>query len=308
VKVGVVGCGNVGSTAAYAMALTGAASELILVDMNQDVARAQAEDILHATPFARPIRISAGDYPRLEDSGVIVLACGVGQRTGETRLQLLERNADVFRVVIPQVIKYASQAILLVATNPVDVITHIVTKISGLQPERVIGSGTILDTARFRALIGEHLGIAPLSVHAYVLGEHGDSEVLLWAGAQVSGVPLNDFAAQLNVEITPEVRSRIDDGVRHAAYRIIKGKGSTYYGIGAALAQIVQAIRDDSRRLLTVSCVTKSKEWEGVTFSLPRLVGSSGVMAEVKPYLSLEERKALDRSAQIIRDAEAMLS
>ncbi len=274
-KVGIVGCGFVGSTSAYAMALGGAASEIVLIDLNPKLAQAQAEDILHAVPFAKPARITAGDYTQLEGATVVVLACGVAQRPGETRLQLLERNTRIFTQVVPQVLEYAAEALLLVAANPVDVMTQVVTRISNLPPERVIGSGTMLDTARFRTLLGEHLGVASRSVHAYVLGEHGDSEVLVWSSARVGGVPLFDFAAQVGRPITETVKSQIDNGVRRAAYLIIEGKGSSYYGIGAGLARIVQAIRNDERAVLTLSSL--SMDIEGlneVSLSLPRVLGS----------------------------------
>jgi L-lactate dehydrogenase len=303
-KVGIVGCGFVGSTAAYAMALTGAASELVLVDLNQNLARAQAEDILHATPFGSPVKVAAGGYPDLAEAGVVVLACGVGQRSGETRLQLLGRNVEVFKKVIPLVLNHAPDAILLVASNPVDLITQVVTTISNLSPCRVIGTGTILDTARFRALLGSHLGVAPSSVHGYVLGEHGDSEVLGWSGATVGGVPLADFAGQTGLMLTSEAKSVIDDGVRRAAYRIIEGKGATYYGIGAGIAKIVSALRDDERSLLTVSSVTCGiDDFEGVSLSLPRVVGGQGVIATLRPDLAQAEHAALQKSANLLLGA-----
>jgi L-lactate dehydrogenase len=303
-KVGIVGTGFVGSTGAYAIALKGAATELILVDINKDLARAQAEDILHATPFAAPIRVTDGDYPDLEGAALVVLACGVGQRPGETRLQLLERNVQVFQNVVPSVMKYAADIILLIVANPVDVMTQIVTRISGLPPGRVIGSGTILDTARFRALLGDHLGVSPQSVHAYVLGEHGDSEVLVWSSAKVGGVSLLDFAEQSGRSLTEEVKSRIDDGVRRAAYRIIEGKGATYYGIGGGIARIARAIRDDERAVLTVSILTPEVEGvKEVSLSIPRVVGAAGAMATLPQALSDEEHSALRRSAQILKDA-----
>jgi len=224
-KVGIVGCGFVGSSGAYAMALKGTPSEIVLVDLNKKLAQGQAEDILHATPFSHPVRVMAGDYPQLANAGVVVLACGVGQRPGETRLQLLERNVEVFKKVIPQVLQFAPEALLLVVSNPVDVITQVVTKLSGINPAKVIGSGNILDTARFRALLGEHLGVAPVSVHAYVLGEHGDSEVLVWSSAKVGGVSIQDYARQMGVGLTEERKLEIDNGVRRAAYRIIENKG-----------------------------------------------------------------------------------
>jgi L-lactate dehydrogenase len=307
-KVGVVGCGFVGSTAAYSIALRGTASELVLVDLVPELALAHAEDILHATPFGSPVRVTAGGYAELAGAGVVILACGANQKPGEPRLLLLERNARVFEQVVPQVLAHAPDAILLVATNPVDIMTMAIIRISGLPPERVIGSGTILDTARFRALLGEHLGVAPQSVHAYVLGEHGDSEVLVWSGAAVGGVPLDEFARQRGLELGPEARMRIDDGVRRAAYRIIEGKKATYFGIGAGLARLTEAVRDDERVVMTVTSAQGALPgFEGTCLALPRIVGGGGVLATLNPLLSAEERTALERSARILRDAALSL-
>jgi len=308
VKAGIIGCGFVGSTAAYAMALSGVASELVLVDINPKLAQAHAEDILHATPFSAAVRIAAGDYPRLEGAKVVVLACGVAQKPGETRLQLLERNVHVFEQVVPQVLKYAPDSILLLASNPVDIMTQVVTQLSGLPSQRIIGSGTILDTARFRTLLGEHLGIAPHSVHAYVLGEHGDSEVLAWSSAKIGGVPLLDFAEQVGRDITEDVKDRIDDGVRRAAYRIIEGKGATYHGIGAGISRIVSAVRDDEGAVLTLSNVAGGLEdFEGLSLSLPRVIDANGIVETIHPSLSQEENQALLKSAEVLNEAASEL-
>ena len=304
-KIGIIGCGFVGSSGAFAIALEGKANELVLVDLNTDMARAHAEDILHATPFSEPIRVSAGDYPMLKGSDLVVLACGVGQKPGETRLQVLERNVKVFQKVVPQVLKYAPDSILLIVSNPVDIMTQVVTKISGVSPHRVIGSGTILDTARFRTLLAEHLNIAPHSVHAYVLGEHGDSEVLAWSLGKVGGVPIEEFATQIGRPITDEVKARIDEGVRHAAYRIIEGKGATYYGIGAGIARIARAIGDDEGAVLTLSNV---EGYGGICLSLPRVLKSKGIETTVQPMLSNEETEELIKSAEILKAAAAELS
>src|SRR5436190_7545614 len=286
-NVGIVGCGFVGSSAAYALTLGGMVTEIVLVDLNSNLARAQAEDLLHATPFSAPVRIMAGDYADLAGFGLVILACGVGQQAGETRLELLKRNARVFETVVPQVIKYAPEAILLIASNPVDVITQIVTDIAGIPSQRVISSGTILDTARFRALIAEAFDVSPKSVHAYVIDEHGDSEVLLWSSARVGGVSLTDFADQIGIQVSRDTGMRIDDGVRRAAYRIIEGKGATYYGIGAGLARIVRAVRNDERVVLTVSTRTVGvADLPEVCFSLPRIVGAAGVLATLRPTVS----------------------
>ncbi|MGB8623896.1 MAG: L-lactate dehydrogenase, partial [Paracoccaceae bacterium] len=255
-KVGIVGAGMVGSAAGYALALTGTVSRVALVDVDAALAEAQAEDISHAVPFASSTVVEAGDYAALKGASVVILAAGVGQKPGESRLELLGRNARVFAQVTGKVRDHAPDAILLVASNPVDIMTQITTRLTGLPATRVIGSGTILDTARFRSLLGRHLGISPRSVHAYVLGEHGDSEVLAWSNARAGSVPLGSFAAQLGAPITGNVRAEIDEGVRRAAYRIIKVKGSTYYGIGAGLARIVRAIAQDEQAVLSVSIVT----------------------------------------------------
>ncbi len=303
-KIGIVGCGFVGSSGAFAIALEGKANELILVDLDAELAAAHAEDILHATPFSQPIRVAAGDFPMLKGAEMVILACGVGQKPGETRLQLLERNVKVFQDVVSRVLEHSPQAILLVVSNPVDIMTQVVTKISGLPSQRVIGSGTILDTARFRTLLAEHLTIAPHSVHAYVLGEHGDSEVLAWSSGKVGGVPVEEFAAQIHRPITDEDKARIDDGVRRAAYRIIEGKGATYYGIGAGIARIVRAIGDNEGAVLTLSNVQGS---DSICLSLPRVLKAKGIETTIQPVLSNEEAQALKKSAEILKTAAAEL-
>ncbi|PKU22218.1 L-lactate dehydrogenase [Telmatospirillum siberiense] len=303
-KVGIVGAGMVGSSAAFAMVMRGVASEIVLIDRNEKLAVAQAQDILHGTPFASPTRIWAGGYEDLAGADVVVLSAGVSQEPGESRLHLLERNAKVFGAIIPSVLAHAPQALLLVTSNPVDVMTDIARRISGLPSERVIGSGTILDTARFRALLGEHVGVSPKSVHAYVLGEHGDSEVLWWSGAVVGNVGVQEMAAQMNRPIDTEARARIEDAVRRAAYRIIDGKGATWFGIGSGLTRIVQAIATDEKALLSISAETELYDGiSGVTMSLPRIVGAGGAGASLVPKLDDDERKALLRSATILKEA-----
>jgi L-lactate dehydrogenase len=307
-KVGVVGAGMVGSTAAYAMTLQGVCTEMVLVDLDHKLAVAQARDILHATPFARPTSVSAGDYADLAGAAIVVVAAGVSQRPGETRLALLDRNARVFHNVIPAILRHAPGAILVIATNPVDVMTQIATRIAQLPPGRVIGTGTILDTARFRALLGEELGVSTASIHAYVLGEHGDSEVLVWSDARAGGVPLAAFAAQLGRPMDAAARARIDDGVRRAAYAIIEGKGATYYGIGAGIARLARTILRDERAVLTVAALTADVEGvPEVAISLPRVVGLDGAGEALAPSLDDGERAALKRSAEIVKEAAAEL-
>jgi len=310
-KVGIVGSGMVGATAAYALVMQGVGREVVLVDRNTERAQAEADDIFHAVPFAHSLRVRAGDYPELAGSRVVILAAGVSQRPGETRLQLLERNASIFRQIVPRVLEQAPEAILVVATNPVDVMTHLAARYAGEQgmpSGRVLGSGTTLDTARFRVLLGRHLGVDPEHVHAYVIGEHGDSEVLTWSLATVGGMPLLEFSRQQGIEMGDSVRSEIDHRVRDAAYAIIQGKGATYYGIGAALSRIVDAILRDRRSILTV-CTQEAKVVDvcDVTISLPHLVGGDGVLASFPLPLSGEEEGALRASAEVVCDAIAAL-
>lgn len=301
-KIGIVGAGMVGSSAAFACIYAGGISRIVLVDINEARARAEAEDIAHAVPFADAVQVEAGGFADLEGCAVVILACGVSQKPGETRLDLLSRNAEVFRSVVGEVMAVCPEAILLIASNPVDIMTQITQRLSGLDAGRVIGSGTILDTARFRWLLGRHLGIAPHSVHAYVLGEHGDSEVLAWSASQAGAVSVISFAEQVGRPITAEIQSRIDQGVRRAAYTIIEGKGATWYGIGGGLARIITAIGADERAVLTVSTVSDVQGVTEVACSLPRVVGAEGVTEELIPDLTPEEAAALKASATLLKD------
>jgi L-lactate dehydrogenase len=308
-KVGIIGAGAVGATTGYALVMRGVCREIVLVDLNKERAQAEADDILHAVPFAHPVRVSAGDYEDLRGCRVVIITAGAAQKPGETRLELLSRNAAIFRSIVPQVIENARDTILLVATNPVDVLTHLTADIAdkyGIHRSRVIGSGTTLDTARFRALLGGHLGIDPQHVHGYVLGEHGDSEVVPWSLITVGGVPLDEFCHQWGICTDDAVKSDIEQRVRDAAYSIIRGKGSTSYGIGSAMARIVEVILRDQRGLLTVCTPVKDIAGvKNVTVSLPHLVGGKGILDTILLPLSLTdaEEAALRKSAEIVKEA-----
>lgn len=308
-KIGIVGTGMVGSAAGYAMALMGIGTQIVLVDHNAALARAQAQDIAHATPFATTVAVRAGEYADLDGAAVVIIAAGVSQKPGESRLALLERNVEVFKSVIGGVMRAAPEAILLIATNPLDVMTFAAQRISGLPPERVIGSGTILDTARLRSLLGDHLGIAPNSVHAYVLGEHGDSEVCVWSSAMAGSVPIVSFADQTGRSLDRATRESIAEQVKGAAYTIIEGKGATWYGIGAGLARIVSSITDDERTVLSVSQVSDDVEGvRDIALSLPRIIGRDGIVATLMPELDESERAALKRSAEVISEYTSKLN
>ncbi|WP_321501555.1 L-lactate dehydrogenase [Breoghania sp.] len=301
-KVGIVGAGMVGSSAAFAIALMGHASSITLVDANEALAKAQAQDISHAVPFASSTRLASGSFDDLKDARIVILAAGASQRPGETRLELLSRNAGIIRSIVTEVLRVAPDAILIAASNPVDVVTQIAHRVSGLPANRVIGSGTILDSARFRSLLGQHLGVSPHSIHAYVLGEHGDSEVLAWSSARAGALPIAQVAAQVNVSLDEAVRAEIDSGVRNAAYTIINGKGSTYYGIGAGLARLVEVIGRNQNVVFSVSSVTEEIEGvRDVALSIPRVLGAGGVVTDLVPQLDETEHAALRQSATILK-------
>jgi L-lactate dehydrogenase len=306
-KVGIVGSGFVGATAGYALVMQSIGREVVLVDLDRTRAAAEADDIRHAVPFAHPHEVRSGGYEDLAGCRAVVLCAGVGQKPGETRLQLLQRNAAVFRSVVPAVLENAPEAVLVVASNPVDVMTHLACKFAagcGVAPGRVLGTGTTLDTARFRSLLGVHCGVDARHVHAYVIGEHGDSEVLTWSLVTVGGMPLKEFARVRRVELTDSVRDSIDNDVRRAADRIIAGKRATYYGIGAAIARIVGVILHDQRSILTVAAPTVDVAGvSDVTLSLPRLVGGNGIVESFPLPMDAEENGLLRASAQVIRGA-----
>jgi L-lactate dehydrogenase len=311
-KIGIVGCGMVGSASAFALVMSGVGREVVLVDLNRARAEAEANDIHHAVPFAHPLTVRAGDYPDLAAARVVVIAGGVAQQPGETRLQLLQRNADVFRQIVPSVLRHAPETVLLVVSNPVDIMTHLTALFAaefGVPHTRVIGSGTTLDTARFRALLGRHFGVDPHHVHAYVIGEHGDSEVLVWSQAAIAGVPLDRFANVHGKPLAKTERQQIDEQVRRAAYHIIAGKGASYYGIGSAVARIVDVLLHDQRAILTVcSRIDNVPDCEGVTLALPHLVGGEGALATIPLPLDGVEREGLRRSAGILREAIGSLN
>lgn len=306
-KIGVVGCGMVGSASAYALVMSGVGREIVLVDLNRARAEAEANDIYHAVPFAHPLTVRAGDYRDLANARIVIIAGGVAQKPGENRLQLLQRNASVFHQIVPSILHHAPETILLVVTNPVDIMTHVAASFAaefGVPPSRVLGTGTTLDTARFRALLGRHFGVDPHHVHAYVIGEHGDSEVLVWSQATIAGLSLDEFAKVNGKPLTSADRKEIDKQVRGAAYQIIAGKGATYYGIGSAVARIVDVLLHDQRAILTICCrISDLPDCHGLILALPHLVGGTGALAAIPLPLDTTEHEGLRRSAGVLREA-----
>ncbi len=306
-KIGIVGAGMVGATAGYALVMSGIGREVVLVDKNRERAEAEANDIFHAVPFAHPLDVRAGDFVDLADSAIVIVAAGVGQKPGETRLQLLERNTAVFQAIVPPILQHAPDCIIVVATNPVDIMTHVTAHIAkqfGVPSSRIIGSGTTLDTARFRTLLSRRLGVDATHIHGYVVGEHGDSEVLLWSSTDVSNIPLHTFCEQQNIVLDEESIAQIDHNVRRAAYQIIEGKGATYYGIGSALVRICANILGNRKAIMTVCTpVDELLGVEDVTLALPFLVGGQGILKRLPLQMNEDEAAQLKQSAKIIRDA-----
>ena len=309
VKIVVVGAGNVGSSFAYALLLSGLAAEIVIIDANGAKAEGEAMDLAHSAPFAHATRVRAGDYADCAGAVVTVVTAGANQKPGESRLDLAKKNAGIFEQIIPAVASANPDGLLLIATNPVDVLTHLSVGLSGLSPSRVLGSGTILDTARFRHFIGEHIGVAPGSVSAYIIGEHGDSEVPVWSRATVGGVPLALFCQEAGISLSPDDKAAIFSRTRDAAQHIIGRKGATYYAIGAGLVEVVRAIVRDENAVLPVgSSIENYCGISGVAFGMPSVVNRQGVARVLPLPLDDSESEALQRSAQVLRDSLAHIA
>ncbi len=307
-RVAIVGVGNVGASFAYALLLSGLAAEIVLIDANARRAEGEAMDLQHAVPFAKPTRVWAGNYADCAGAAVTVLAAGAAQKPGETRLDLVRKNAAIFGQVVPQVAQANPDGIILVATNPVDILSYETWQLSGLPPERVIGSGTILDTARFRAALSEHFGVDPRSVHAFIAGEHGDSEVPVWSSANIAGMHLREFCSANGLRYDQDAMDAIFASTRDAAYEIIERKGATYYAVAAGLLRIVEAIVRDQRTVLSVSSLIRDYNGiDDVYLSLPTVVRRSGVERVLRIDLSVAEFDGLRASAKLLRETRASL-
>ena len=299
-KVGVIGAGFVGATAAYAMMLNGTCSEIVLIDRDEARAKAEAADIAHGAPLAKGVRAYAGDYPDLKGAALVVIAAGSNQKPGESRLNLLARNAAILASIVPQIVEVAPDAVVLLVSNPVDIMTSIARALHPT-PSLVMGSGTILDSARFRQLIGERAGVNARYVHSYVMGEHGDSSVMCWSSALIAGMPVATFMRERKIPWDDKIMDAIAYDVRNAALSIIAGKHATYYGIGIAVNSLADAIINDRHAVFTVS---GDSPFDEVCLSLPRLIGRKGILETLMPPLNKDESVALSHSAQVLYDAQ----
>jgi L-lactate dehydrogenase len=307
-RITVVGAGAVGSTIAYGVMLRGLVHEIVLVDAVPHKAEAEAKDLMHGSMFVPRVEVSAGTVEDCRDSTVVVITAGAKQKPGQTRLQLVETNAALFRELVPRILKAAPQALLLVVSNPVDVLTYVSQRIAGVPAERVFGSGTVLDTSRFRALLSRYLNVAVGNVHAYIVGEHGDSEVPIWSSAQIGGAPLDTVAAAAGVALGEAERREIVRGVRDAAAEVIAAKGATNWAIGLAVGRILEAVLRDENRVLTVSGLLRGHhDIEDVCLSVPRFVARHGAGQPLPVFYDAAEMAALRHSAEILRETARQL-
>ena len=301
-KVAVIGCGFVGAASAFALMESGLFSEMVLIDANKEKAEGEALDISHGLPFAKPMQIYAGDYKDLSDAYVIVVTAGAGQKPGETRLDLVKKNVGIFKSIIPQIAAVNKDAIMLIVANPVDVLTYAAQKLSGYPENRVFGSGTTLDTARFKYLLGQHLEVDSRSVHAFIIGEHGDSEIAAWSSANVSGIPIHKFCEMRGHFEHEKAMKEIAESVKNSAYEIIEKKGATYYGIAMSVRRICEAIVRDEKTILPISSLQHDNHGiSDVAMSMPAIVGKNGVEGTVPINLNEEEEKLLKASADTLK-------
>lgn len=301
-KIGIVGCGNVGATIAYTLTMRSSCTELVLIDLDEAKAQGEAMDLNHCLPFLTPVQITAGSYDDLAGAEIIVLAAGVNQKPGETRIDLVHHNARIFRGILEKITAVNRDAVFLVVTNPVDVLTYAALRMSGLPAARVIGSGTVLDTARLKFLVGRKLGVDSRNVHSFIIGEHGDSELAVWSSANVSGINLADFAPSRNSGQNMENLYTLYEDVKNSAYEIIRGKGATYYAIAQATQRIIDAILRDEDTILPVSAYLNGEYGlSGLCMSVPAVVGRSGVRQILTIPLNEEEQSRLYRSAETLK-------
>lgn len=307
-KAAIVGCGFVGASIAFRFLQQGLFSNLVLLDTNRSKAEGEAMDLSDGLPYGAAMEITAGSYDDVADCGLIVVTAGVNQKPGETRLELIGRNAAILKSIIGEITARDFQGILLIVSNPVDVLTHVAWKLSGYPKERVIGSGTVLDTARLKQLLGEEMGVDSRNVHAFIVGEHGDSELAVWSEANVSGLGLDDFCRLRGKELHRPAQERIYQEIRDSANEIIKRKGATYYGIAMAVGRIAACIVRDEHAVLPISVVLEGEYGlEDVTLSIPSIVGKNGLEKILEIPLDPEEREALNSSARQLKEAFAGL-
>ena len=307
-KAAIIGCGAVGASIAFRFLQQGLFSKLVLLDVNREKAEGEAMDLSDGLPYGATMEITAGGYDDIADCALIVITAGANQKPGETRLDLVGRNTAILRGILEQITPRGFGGILLIVANPVDVLTYAAWKLSGYPRHRVIGSGTVLDTGRLKQLLGEELGVDSRNVHAFIVGEHGDSELAVWSGANVSGLDLEHFCASRGEELHPERMDRLYRQVRDSAYEIIRRKGATCYGIAMAVGRIAQAIVRDEHSVLPLSVVLEGQYgMEGLALSIPSIVGSSGLEEILEITMDREEHRALEEAGRRLKEVISSL-
>ena len=308
-KAAVIGCGFVGSATAFTLMQSRLFSELVLLDVNMEKADGEAKDIAHGIPFAGQMKIYAGTYDDAADAAIIIITAGANQKPGETRLDLVQKNTAIYQSIIPEIVKRDFGGILLIVSNPVDILTYVALKLSGLPENRVLGSGTVLDTARLKYALGEHLGVDSRSVHSFIIGEHGDSEIAAWSSTNVSGIPLNDFCEMRGHFNHDAAMDAIAEKVKNSAYEIISKKQATYYGIAMSVKRICECIVRNERSILPVSAMMHGEYGiEDITLSMPAIVGIGGVacadaekLVECLKLHDEEHRKAIEKQCLLTK-------
>lgn len=301
-KIAVIGCGFVGSATAFSLMQSGLFSEIVLIDADEEKAEGEAMDISHGIPFIRHMKIYAGNYDEIVDAAIIVITAGAGQKPGESRLDLVHKNIQIFKNIIPEISKRDCRGILLVVANPVDILTQVTLKLSGFPENRVIGSGTVLDTARLKYQLGEQLEVDSRSVHAFIIGEHGDSEIAAWSSANISGIQLKQFSEMRGLYEYEKVTKEIEKKVKNSAYEIIDRKRATYYGVAMAVKRICEVITRDEKSILPISSMMHGEYGiENVVLSMPAIVGKDGLEARVPIPLNWDERERLRDSAKMLQ-------
>ena len=307
-KCAVIGCGNVGATTAYSLMLSGLFNEIVLLDIDKKRAQGEAEDIAHGIPFNSPVEIYAGDYSDIYDAGILIITAGVSQRPGETRIDLIQRNTKVFSSIINEITATKFDGIILVVTNPVDILTYVTIALSKFDPKRVLGSGTVLDTARLKQLMGNKFGVDARNIHTFIIGEHGDSELPVWSSANVSGIDIDSYCQNFECDYSGSAFQSTFESVRDAAYSIIEAKGATYYAIAEAVKRIVTAIVRDERTILPVSTLlTGQYGISDVCLGIPCVVGKNGIEEILEIPLNETEKKNIIRSANALQNAIATI-
>ena len=307
-KAVMIGCGFVGSASVFALMQSGLFSEIALIDANPEKAEGEAMDISHGIPFARQMKIYAGDYDDVKDAGIVIVTAGANQQPGETRLDLVNKNVGIFKKIIPEIANRGFEGILLIVANPVDILTKVAIKLSGFPENRVIGSGTVLDTARLKYRLSEHLGVDSRSVHTFIIGEHGDSEIAVFSSANVSGIPLSQFCELRGHFEHRASEQEIAEKVKNSAYDIIQRKRATYFGVAMAVKRICEVIVRNEKAILPVSTSMHGEYGiEDVVLSMPCVVGSDGIEVQVPVVLSEEEKGKLQESAKILKETISTL-